>query len=254
MERTNETGFNLISVERIEQVKKHGFDVMKDRQYYSKGQLLQAVKFCETLNKKDWPRGWSAHFRKKIEGKDAIGRLTVRAAFIAAEIDRLKGTEQWKFLIEAEQFTEWEKMVQFVKQKQTDAKYHPFGTIVEQVASIINHYSSDAAKAIADKKDCIEKMKIYLQSMKMLAEGVGMASTYGEKAARLRGMIEVMNATINKLNNDHQDEILSSWSYGLHSHSDFPYRDILQKYEQTKAENEQLKNQLNGTVTAPTNR
>lgn len=248
MSEEKQVGFASIAIERIEQVEKHKRELQQDRGH-KKGELLSGAKFCETLDNKDWPKGWMISVRENIKSKSEVERLIIRAAFIAAEIDRLNGIDDWRFSREAERYSEWSKLIQYVAKKQVEISHCFSGNITEKVTSLISHSSWKASQAIADKKDCIEKMKIYLQAMKMLAEGVGMASTHGEKASRLRGMIEVMNSTIDKLNNEHQDEILTNWSYGLHSHSDFPYRDILQKYEQMKLENEQLKKQINGAAT-----
>jgi hypothetical protein len=79
----------------------------------------------------------------------------------------------------------------------------------------------------------------------MLAESVGMGSTHGEKAARLRGMIELLDNTISKLKEEHTDQILNHWPFGFGGMSDYPYRAILEKLDSLKRENEELKLKVN---------
>ncbi len=83
------TGIEEITEERFEQINKHGFDVSND-QYYSKGELMQAAKFCLDPLNESWPNGWDEHYKLKIQKKSLIQRIRVAGAFYAAEIDRLK--------------------------------------------------------------------------------------------------------------------------------------------------------------------
>jgi len=93
-----ETGIELIAQERKEQIEKHGFDIYNDVQSYSKGELKQAAKYCLTLNRDDYPKGWSVWFINKVIEKQnrlskedfEIEMLKIAGSFCSAEIDRIK--------------------------------------------------------------------------------------------------------------------------------------------------------------------
>ena len=86
------TGAELIYVERLEQINKHGWDETDHN--YVNGELLKAALFCIDYGKFEWPLGWDEHFKNKIFNKDRIGQLKVAGAFIAAEIDRLLAKQE----------------------------------------------------------------------------------------------------------------------------------------------------------------
>jgi len=83
------TGIELITQERREQIEKHGFDEQNDRDY-SQNELIKAALFCINPDQFEWPFYWLEKFRDKILQKTEVQRLTVAAALIAAQIDRLQ--------------------------------------------------------------------------------------------------------------------------------------------------------------------
>lgn len=94
-------GIELIAQERSEQIKKHGFDITKDK-YYSDRQLFNAALYVLTNIVHYYPKGWGAWFSQKMKQKEKrlpqipfeIERLKIAGALIAAEIDRLQYLEQ----------------------------------------------------------------------------------------------------------------------------------------------------------------
>lgn len=90
------TGSDLIAKERMEQIHKHGFKDL-DASYYTNGELLQAAKYCLTLDAKDYPETWGAWFTLKVIEKRSrmtddqfkLEMVKIAGAFCAAEIDRL---------------------------------------------------------------------------------------------------------------------------------------------------------------------
>ena len=80
-------GAGMIAQERWEQMHKHKWDLSHDADY-GDGELLQAAMFCINPKVFSWPEGWDEHFKNKILNKDAINRMRVAGAFIAAAIDR----------------------------------------------------------------------------------------------------------------------------------------------------------------------
>jgi hypothetical protein len=239
-----ETGFESIAKERIEQVKKHRYDLHTDRTY-EKGELIKIAQYCLTLDSKFWPRSWISQFRNKIKSKSLEERYVIAGAFLAAEVDRLRDVQDWAFDSLAEKYDGWDKLKAFVERMETESHYHYGGTLIEKACAVINHAQHLAAKAIAEKMQVIDDMKAYVRGMCMAAEMVAIAGTHGEKAARLRGMIELMNSTSNKLNKGYTDELLAGWRFQTYGNSDLPYQSILRKYDELKRENEELKQKLN---------
>lgn len=135
---------------------------------------------------------------------------------------------------------------EFLKRHEQSIHIHFSGSLFDRFASIINHYERSSSEATALRKKMIEDTITYLQSFKMLCEMVGMGGTHGEKAARLRGMIELLDSSIQRLRNDQTEDILNNWRYfSWGGFSDYPYQSILHKYDDLKKENEELKIQIN---------
>lgn len=241
-----ETGFKSILTERIEQVKKHGRTLAKDK-HHKNGELLKAAKFCRTQNNADWPRGWDKDVRDHIKTKSVDDRLVIEAAFISAEVDRIRGIEDYKFSWAVDEVLANQKLMDRIKEEENKLRHHFCGDVFERTMSVVHHYKSAATKATTDRDELIESMRVYLQSFVMLAESVGLANTHGEKAARLRGMIELLNNTIKKLAQKETDYIFDNWNFGMIG-SDFPYSGIMRKYEELKSENESLKREINSRV------
>jgi hypothetical protein len=95
------SGIELIAEERQEQIEKHGFDVNRDVQYYSKNELVKAAMYCLTLKEQYYPKTWGGWFREKIAKKALrysptdfdIEMNKIAAALLAANIDRINQTK-----------------------------------------------------------------------------------------------------------------------------------------------------------------
>lgn len=134
-----------------------------------------------------------------------------------------------------------EKIKQLIKRHADSIHTHHCGDEAEQIASILNHYERTAASAIGEKKDAIDGTLVYFRSLVMLCESIGMAHTHGEKNARLRGLVELLNSAIGKLKQEKTDALLNNWEMYSWSYSDYPYRGVIEKYNDLKRENEELK-------------
>lgn len=92
------TGIELIAEERREQIEVHGFDIVKDAEYYQQGELRDAALYAVTLDESYYPKSWDTWFENKMNDKEArmseeefwIERLKIAGALIAAEIDRIQ--------------------------------------------------------------------------------------------------------------------------------------------------------------------
>jgi len=86
--KTN-TGLEMVVLERIEMLKKHGKTVEFDVKHNDMGELKQAAIACLTRSA-DFPVHWDNTGTDHIRfDKPEIERLAVAAAFCVAEIDRL---------------------------------------------------------------------------------------------------------------------------------------------------------------------
>ncbi len=82
------TGIELITKEREEQIKKHGYTQEHDDQHKD-GALINAAIFAITLRGEWRQKGWEIFEAKMLE-KSYDKRIIVAGALIAAEIDRLR--------------------------------------------------------------------------------------------------------------------------------------------------------------------
>lgn len=92
------TGIELISVERQEQIVKHGYDadfVNENFQYYDAKQLawmaelLLSASAINVIEYNCYPANWPKDEVEKMLNKPYKERLIISGALIAAEIDRL---------------------------------------------------------------------------------------------------------------------------------------------------------------------
>lgn len=113
-------------------------------------------------------------------------------------------------------------------------------SIKERMYYMFQEAHSGSLKAIADKKELTEDALVYFRSIIMIAESIGMAGTHAEKSARLRGLIELLNTAISKLRNNQQQDILHHWDTFSWSYSEYPYRRMIDEYNQLKRENERM--------------
>lgn len=99
------TGIELITIERQEQIEKHGWTIEKDSRYKvdtlltlakylmthqndAEGDNLSAYLFSDVFGP-NFPK----NLKIKLDSKSHIERLTVAGALIAAEIDRLNNIQ-----------------------------------------------------------------------------------------------------------------------------------------------------------------
>lgn len=98
------------------------------------------------------------------------------------------------------------------------------GGLFDRFASILNYYERHASDATAERKRMIEDTITYLRAFKMLTETIGMAGTHAEKAARLRGMVELLDSAIHKLREEQTDNVLNNWPhFRWGAFSDYPF-------------------------------
>jgi hypothetical protein len=150
-----------------------------------------------------------------------------------------------KELQPAAEVMELKKVHEFVEAKQKEFRsYFSCGSLLDQVAHVVETAERGSRTAIADKRKLIEDALVYFRSVILIAESIGMAATHAEKAARLRGLIELLNSAISKLRNDQQEHLLQNWESFSWGYSDYPYHRILEKYSELERQNKQMKEAL----------
>jgi len=91
------TGIELISIERAEQIEKHGRTVELDMVENENYELSYAAHTLCMFEKARLfyraPNGWNRDFWQRILKKSYKDRLIIAGALIAAEIDRLQAEE-----------------------------------------------------------------------------------------------------------------------------------------------------------------
>lgn len=132
-----------------------------------------------------------------------------------------------------------------VKEHEQVQHHYSSGDLEERLKFVISWYKREAADQIAERKNIIETSISYFRSFRMLCESVGMGSTHAEKEHRLRGLIQLLDVTIEKLREEETENLENNWPFfKWGNRSDYPYRDILRKFDELKRENEELKKRL----------
>ena len=96
------TGIELITIERQEQIEKHGYTVIHDVAYNSlptgpfKMLPFKIVvgNLMGIIGGVPYPKNWSEESIEKMKSKTELEKLVIAGAFIAAEIDRLQAIDK----------------------------------------------------------------------------------------------------------------------------------------------------------------
>ena len=89
------TGIELIADERVEQIKKHGRTIEKDREFNTDNQLSTAAcvlcysEIEDIDQRNEPPTNWNLEAWHKMHDKPYKERLVIAGALIAAELDRI---------------------------------------------------------------------------------------------------------------------------------------------------------------------
>ncbi len=141
--------------------------------------------------------------------------------------------------------TQLQAFERFVKRHESVIHTHFSGTPAERCDQVLNYYQRRAAELTASRKTILEDSSVYMRSIIMIAEMVGNAGTHREKNTLLAGLISHLNAQVDKLRREQTEHILDNWElFTWGGMSDYPYREILRKFDVLKQENEQLKAKL----------
>lgn len=120
-------------------------------------------------------------------------------------------------------------------------------SVSEHVHLIIRNYNRIAANSVSGQKNFQNDMVTHLKAISLVVDMIGNASTHAEKGARLRGLSELIETTIRKLQ-EKRVEFGYSW-YGWDDvfASDYPVRHYIDQIRQLEREKQELQNQLGAT-------
>jgi len=124
----------------------------------------------------------------------------------------------------------------------TDDKYFP---------DLLHHFIREADRVVLGSesayKRLVDDMLIYLRALVIITEMVGNAGTHAEKAARLRGLVEALESSIERVQKE-QFSIVERWWHSTPDlfRSDYPVREYRQRIYQLEEELNRFKANGNG--------
>lgn len=116
-----------------------------------------------------------------------------------------------------------------------------------RVDRVIRHYQNIATSQLTGSKKFRDEMLTYLRALAMILETVGNAGTHAEKAARLRGVVELLESTIQKLWEVEFDFQWAHWREPDVFRSDYPVVTYIRRIRELEHELERAKNGTEAT-------
>lgn len=108
------------------------------------------------------------------------------------------------------------------------------GTAVQRAERICEHYHTKALRSMSTTQMFQQDLLTNIRALSLVANSVGSASTHGEKNARLRGLIEILEGAYTKVSN-WKIEMQSSqppWAYDSIFQADYPARHYIRRIEE----------------------
>lgn len=138
-----------------------------------------------------------------------------------------------------------EQINAYLREHEKDAcKGHVLGGPTDRLKAVIMHYRNIATSALLGCERFRADLHAWLRGMVMCMEMVGNGGTHSEKAARLRGAIELAEGVIQKVINERFDFDHYYWQWRDNFRADFPVREVLDQKHKLAREVEDLKRQL----------
>jgi hypothetical protein len=122
-------------------------------------------------------------------------------------------------------------------------RYHQgFGSLAERVNALLRHYEDKATSAISNTKQFRDDMLTYFRALIIVLDMTGNASTHAEKAARLRGAIELLERMVEQLRRRDLEIMFSHFQWRDAFASDWPTRRMQERINDLESELAALKN------------
>ena len=119
----------------------------------------------------------------------------------------------------------------------------PFGnTLAERIESLFHWQHHDLENSLGHLERFTSDLIIWIKSLETVAESVALAETHTEKNARIRGLIEVISITVNKLRQANFDFTSGHyWRAPDAFRADSPTRQFVKQLREKDAEIKRLK-------------
>jgi len=138
--------------------------------------------------------------------------------------------------------TQLAEMEALVREHQAKQNFHQgFGSTAERAKSVFMHYEDKATKALSDVKQFRDDMLTYFRALVLILTMTGEAGTHAEKAARLRGAIELLEQAIEQLRNKDLEMLFSMWRWSDLFRSDWPTRRLMERIHEQERELSELR-------------
>jgi len=138
-----------------------------------------------------------------------------------------------------------EEINKYIREHEQEVcKGYVMGGAPARLRTVIQHYRGIATNALSSCERFRDDLHAWLRGMVICLEMTGNAGTHAEKGARLRGAIEIAEATIQKVIDNRFDFDSPYWRWKDTFRSDFPTRELLEQKHNLQRELEEAKRQI----------
>ncbi len=136
---------------------------------------------------------------------------------------------------------------EMLKSEQHRDRFHHSAELVsELVHRVLEHKREMVTSTVARSREFQQDVLTFLRAFELMLETVAGASTHGEKAARLRGLMELVGTAARKVREKQFSET-QMWSYALSDdvfRSDYPVRHFIDKSREAERKVKILEDEL----------
>jgi hypothetical protein len=132
---------------------------------------------------------------------------------------------------------DWDRLEKFVRQHEEKQHVRYFGEMIERAVAIVEHYHSKAVQSMGHTELFQQELLVNLRALALVANSVADGHTHGEKNARLRGLISMIETAYHKISK-WRIEVQSSlpiWSYEDVFRADYPAQHYLNRISDLEA-------------------
>ncbi|HET7210036.1 MAG TPA: hypothetical protein VFI95_25915 [Terriglobales bacterium] len=133
------------------------------------------------------------------------------------------------------------KLEEVVHRHEQRIRIYAGGYLSDKVVTLINHYDSLATNALVGSKAFRDDVVIWLRAMSLIIDMAANAATHKEKNARLRGCIELCEASMQKLRQMEFDFQRTFYFLEDVFRSDYPVRHFVDRIHELERELEEAK-------------
>jgi hypothetical protein len=179
---------------------------------------------------------------------DAARPLPGAADLLADGIYRIEGREAKRIFT----LYDWnhqagqdlERIKQIVEKHEGVTHWSYSGTLAARVERMMAHYQQIGVSGMASAKSARDNMLTWLRAMAIVADMTANAGTHGEKNARLRGIIDVTESAIEKLQQMDFDFHNTYWNFPDVFKSDYPVRHWMDRAHEAERKQKELEERI----------